>query len=347
MDYNVLKALTENEQGQMALATIVKVSGSAPRHEGTQMLVREDGSTTGTLGGGCGEDRVRMGALHVIEERKSQNIRVTLNDDIAVREGMICGGTMETFVEYLEDISFYEEAVRLVEEGKTALLVTDMDEPSRKGLYLADGSLHMGEGFSLEEDIGRLIRGSRLKLKDRLILVPVLPSEKLLVLGGGHVALPIVQLGKNLDFEVTVVDDRPEFASPERFPEADQVICGPFAKVLKEYPLDENTYVVLVTRGHTWDGICLKAILDRPWKYIGMIGSKRRVITLLSNLEEKGFDPERLDRIHSPIGLDIGSETPEEVAVSIMAEVIAVRRGKDDSFRRAPLPRKRKREKKE
>ncbi len=330
MDYKVLKALEANQGREMALATIVRVRGSAPRHEGTQMLVFEDGSFVGTVGGGCGEDRIRAGAQMIIEQQQSQFMQILLNDDIAMEEGMICGGNLETFVEYIDDPGPYLRAVRLVDANETGLMIYSMDDPGEKTLYAGDGRILLGPDRGLSADqVDARIRKSRLVLEDRVVLAPVLPTEKLLILGGGHVALPVARIGKMLDFEVTVADDRKEFANADRFPDADRVLCAPFDELLEGYPLDGNTFVVLVTRGHTYDGVCLQHILPGDWRYIGMIGSRKRVRMLKEALVEKGFDRDLLDRIHSPVGLKIGAETPEEIAISILGEIIAVRRGKD------------------
>ena len=150
----------------------------------------------------------------------------------------------------------------------------------------------------------------------------------LLIVGAGHIALPLAQLGKLCDFDVVVLDDRAGFANAERFPMADQVIAAPFETALREFPLDEDTYIVLVTRGHQHDVACLLEVLDRPSAYVGMIGSRRRVRSVFQLLEEeKDIARERFEQVYSPIGLDIGSETPAEIAVSIMAEIVKVRRG--------------------
>jgi xanthine dehydrogenase accessory factor len=150
----------------------------------------------------------------------------------------------------------------------------------------------------------------------------------LLIVGAGHIAMPLARLGKMCDFDVAVLDDRTSFANRERFPLVDQVIAAPFEVALREFPLDEDTYIVLVTRGHQHDVSSLLEVLERQVAYIGMIGSRRRVRTVFQLLEEeKGIPGEKFDRVYSPIGLDIGSETPAEIAVSIMAEIIKVRRG--------------------
>ena len=149
----------------------------------------------------------------------------------------------------------------------------------------------------------------------------------LVVVGGGHVGKALSVIGDLCGFSVTVIDDRPEYANAERFPEADKVIRGRFDEVLRDLPVDRSTYIVCVTRGHKHDETSLRQVVGKPAAYIGMIGSRRRVSAVLQHLVEEGADPEAVARVRTPIGLDIGAETPEEIAVAIMAEVIQVRRG--------------------
>jgi xanthine dehydrogenase accessory factor len=161
---------------------------------------------------------------------------------------------------------------------------------------------------------------------DVLIEVVEAPA-RLVIVGGGHIGRSLCKIGAEVGFSVTVIDDRPEYANQERFPEADHVICDDFEDALEALESDINTYFVLVTRGHKQDELSLRIALAKPWAYLGMIGSKRRTGAVLQHLEEEGFPRERLDLVHTPIGLDIGAETPEEIAVSIVAELIMVRRG--------------------
>jgi xanthine dehydrogenase accessory factor len=150
----------------------------------------------------------------------------------------------------------------------------------------------------------------------------------LIIVGAGHVAQPLATLGKLIDFEVVVVDDRPQYANSERFPQADQVITAPFRPTLRDWPIDADTFIVLVTRGHSHDVECLLEILDSPARYIGMIGSKRRVQAVFDLLEqEQGIPRERFDSVYAPIGLDLGAESPAEIGLSIIAEIIKVYRG--------------------
>lgn len=150
----------------------------------------------------------------------------------------------------------------------------------------------------------------------------------LIVVGAGHVALPLAQLGKMIDFEVVVLDDRPQYANKQRFPMADHVLAQPFAETLRQWPIDNDTFLVLVTRGHSHDVESLLTVIDSPARYIGMIGSKRRIKAVFELLvKEQGLDPAKFDRVYAPIGLDIGAESPTEIAVGIIAEIINVYRG--------------------
>ncbi len=149
----------------------------------------------------------------------------------------------------------------------------------------------------------------------------------LLIVGGGHIGLSLATIGEHVGFSVAVMDDRAMYANPERFPMADKVMAGDFTEMLADFPIGSNTYIVMVSRGHKQDETALRAVVNRGAAYVGMIGSKRRVSTVLRHLAEEGFDIDALERVYTPIGFDIGAETPEEIAVSIVAELIAVRRG--------------------
>ncbi len=153
------------------------------------------------------------------------------------------------------------------------------------------------------------------------------PQPTLLIIGAGHIAVPLARMGKLLAFEVVVLDDREKFANLERFPDADQVIAADFGETLANFRITRGTYIVIITRGHQYDEQALIEVLDSPAPYIGLIGSRRRVQAVRNNLADMGIDVAKFDRVRAPIGLEIGAETPEEIAVSIIAEIVAVRRG--------------------
>jgi xanthine dehydrogenase accessory factor len=187
---------------------------------------------------------------------------------------------------------------------------------------------HGVETLYVGEDGGRLTRQQASDTASYQVMIEVHERPAtLVIIGGGHIGKALAIIGDLCGFSVEVVDDRPVYANAERFPEAERVTQGRFDEVLEGYPIDSNTYVVCVTRGHKHDETSLRAVAGSPAAYVGMIGSKRRVSAVLQHLVEDGVDPEAVARVHTPIGLDIGAETPEEIAVSIMAEIIMARRG--------------------
>jgi len=193
------------------------------------------------------------------------------------------------------------------------------------GDQTVDASVMVQAAEVLKEGWSRSLAGTE-ERPDLFVDVQVAPPT-LLIAGGGHIAVPLVRLGSMLGFRVAVLDDRPLFANEERFPDADEVIAAPFGETLASYPLDEQTHVVLMTRGHAHDLECLSQVIDKPVAYLGMIGSRRRVKGVLDTVREKGHAEELLARVHAPVGLDIGARTPEEIALSVMAEVVKSRRG--------------------
>jgi xanthine dehydrogenase accessory factor len=343
MNEKVLQELVglDLEKEQAALATIIRTAGSTPRNVGAQMLVFPDGRTVGTIGGGCGEAEVKRAALMSLDSGKHCIHRVSLDSTVAADEGMVCGGNMDVFIETIRDLApfqriadYWQKKETIVSltivgsnkeeiigqrfffdlEGKGnwpgPLLPAQVEEQARRGLSrLVD--LHWPEG------------GGEVKV----FVHPLLPVANLLILGAGYVGQALARLAGELDFKITVVDDRAEFANRHSLPTADEIICDSFSRALSRYPLTANTYVVIVTRGHRSDGECLKLVIDSPAAYVGMIGSRRKVKALFENLAEQGVSRELLKTVHSPIGLDIGAETPAEIAVSILAEIIQVRRG--------------------
>jgi xanthine dehydrogenase accessory factor len=208
--------------------------------------------------------------------------------------GTIGGGNLEAQV--------IEEAVEVIKQGK----------PKR---------LHMSLTAKEAEEAGMICGGDL-----EVFIEPILTPPTLYLFGGGHVSLPLAEMGKLLGFKIAVIDDRAEFASAERFPEAEIVLAEEFASSFPRLKIDKSSYIVIVTRGHQHDELVLEWAVGTQAKYIGMIGSQTKVKTIFSHLLAKGISKEQLDMVHSPIGLEIGAQTPEEIAVSILAEIIKVRR---------------------
>ena len=248
----IVKLRQEGRRG--AVATIVNVRGSIPSFKTAKMLVRDDGSIVGTIGGGCVEAEIWQAAREVMESEKPRTLTFNLNQDPKYDTGLVCGGTLDIFVE------------------------------------------------------------------------PVLPPASLYIFGAGHVSINLYKIAKSAGFDVTVVDDREAYANRERFPEAKEVIAEDFDRAMARLAPSESSYIVIVTRGHRDDMRILRWAVQTPARYIGMIGSKRKTITIFQELTKEGLAPELFDRVHAPVGLDIGAVTPEEIAVAITAELIAVRR---------------------
>jgi xanthine dehydrogenase accessory factor len=248
----IVRLRREGRRG--AVATITNVRGSIPSFQTAKMLVRDDGSIVGTIGGGCVEAEVWQAAREVMEEEKPRSLTFNLNQNPKYDTGLVCGGTLEIFVE------------------------------------------------------------------------PVLPVPELYIFGAGHVAYNVYKVARLAGFEITVVDDRETYANRERFPDAREVIADDFEQAIARLAPSESAFLVIVTRGHHDDMRVLRWAVNTPARYIGMIGSKRKVISIYRELEKEGIPAEKFDRVHAPVGLDVGAVTPEEIAVAITAEMIAVRR---------------------
>lgn len=248
----IVKLRQEGRRG--AVATIVNVRGSIPSFETAKMLVRDDGSIAGTIGGGCVEAEVWQAAREVMESEKPRSVTFNLNQDPKYDTGLVCGGTLDIFIE------------------------------------------------------------------------PVLPPALLYIFGAGHVSVNLYKVATNAGFDVIVSDDREAYANRERFPEAKEVIAEDFEQAMAKITPSESSYIVIVTRGHRDDMRVLRWAVQTQARYVGMIGSKRKTITIFRELVKEGLKPELFERVHAPVGLDIGAITPEEIAVAITAELIAVRR---------------------
>jgi len=281
---------------RVALCVVVGSRGSTPQERGAKMLVLSDGTLIGTLGGGCVEAEVRRRSLELIASNESKLLEFDLNHDYGWDDGLICGGVMEILVQICD-----QERSTKLRELRNALANQhsgDLSMPYVQG----------GTEKKYREDLG--------------------PPPMLVIAGAGHVGQALGRLARELEFRLSVIDDRPEFATPERFPNATCII-GEIESELSRYPVDADTYIVIVTRGHRNDGHALRAVIGSSAKYIGLIGSKAKIKTIFDELCEQGVSAEKLLKVHAPIGLNIGSVTVPEIAVSIAAELVAVRRGRN------------------
>ena len=244
-----------------ALATIVQVNGSIPSYESAKMLVREDGSLAGTIGGGCVEAEVWTAAREVIETERPRHLTFSLGQDAAYDNGLICGGQLNVFVE------------------------------------------------------------------------PVIPQPRALIFGAGHISKSLSKIATMAGFATSVIDNRETFANRERFPEAEDIYAEEYEEVFPKLMVNGSTYLIIVTRGHRDDMRVLRWAMDTPARYVSMIGSKRKVLGVVKELEKEGIGRDAYQRVFAPMGLEIGAVTPEEIAVSVVAEMIAMRRDPRSDWR--------------
>jgi xanthine dehydrogenase accessory factor len=295
------------------------------------MLVKGSDTVIGTIGGGRGEASAIAAARQSLLQRKSVLLTVEMQGAQAVGPEMICGGTSRMLIEHIGDARPYRDAFERLERGERVLFVKRFDPGAGERPQDVAVSLSGDEGGASPADAERTARclGSGKPLlaeEESLFYDPAFPEEKLLVLGGGHVGRALAGFASSLDFTVTVADDRQEFVAPGRFPAAVRTLCGSYAEILRDFPFDAATYVVIVTRGHLSDLECVRAVLQRRYRYAGFIGSARKSRLLLEQVRSEGFDPQKIDALHAPVGVAIKAETPAEIAVSILAEMIAARR---------------------
>jgi xanthine dehydrogenase accessory factor len=326
----------------VAAATVVTTQGSTPREVGAKMLVRPSGDTVGTIGGGCGEAEVWQAAMDAVKDGQRRTVTLDLTGDISLDAEMVCGGVMGVFVDLWDerDLELVQAANRAREEkGRFAVVTPLTPGEERPHLLVLPGGQTTGSLGdhdlddsmlplaleALQEGTPRTVPGA--ETGPALFLDVQAAPPVLLIAGGGHIAVPLARMGAMLGFRVVVLDDRPAFANEERFPDAARVIAAPFGETLAQYPFDSQTYVVLMTRGHAHDLECLVQVIDKPVAYLGMIGSQRRVRGVLDEVRAQGHTEESLARVFAPIGLGIGALTPEEIALSVMAEVVKIRRG--------------------
>jgi xanthine dehydrogenase accessory factor len=332
---------------RMALGTIVAVEGATPQVPGASALFSERGLLLGTLGGGLLEAEAEQRALPCLKKGQSLLYRFDLQGE-DVKEGEpVCGGSAWVLIdgspaEHREAWRGLEKSLRA---GRSGLLATRISQRAGekagvKRFWLDEGAALKGRGKARLDRLARELAAARAKREpifvrdapvseDRPVsffLEPLFPLPRLLIVGAGHIGRALARYGSRLDFEVTVIDDRPEYASRERLPEADSLVVGEIKRTTRAFPVSSDTYIVIVTRGHRYDAEALRALIRSPAAYIGMIGSRHKVALMKERFLSAGWaTAQEWDRVHTPIGLKIGSRTVEEIAVSIAAELVQVR----------------------
>lgn len=326
---------------QVAVCTIIKKSGSVPREVGARMLVREDGSITGTVGGGIGEHEVIQAAITAIKESKSCRLDFSLAGEKGLDSAAICGGRFTIFIGCWSQSANLELATAIaatLDGGKTHSLCESLPQNGTSTVErtLIDpannriASSPTITALPLPDAVNDNKRESiaiQLILDDTpdFLISEITLPPRMVIFGGGHLAQPLVEMANWCRFAVTVIDDRPEFSNKLRFPLADQVITAPMEDIVDLYIPGANTWLVLITREHKHDYILLKQLLGTEYAYLGMIGSRRRTTKVKQRLLDEGFAKTEINNLHSPIGLEINAQTPAEIAISIMAEIVAVK----------------------
>jgi xanthine dehydrogenase accessory factor len=317
---------------------LVETRGSTPQKAGATMLVFADGAQAGTLGGGCVEAEVKRRSLALLAEGRAEICKFQLDSDYGWDDGLICGGRMQVLVEPVAAspaIDYYSRLARHVADGKgvTEAVVFDRELSglAAPASYLFDSDDKLvavkrdGCPDLVREHLRPIASRPRPYVAKGIAYLPILPRCRLLIVGGGHVGKAVADLAADLEFDVWIVDDRAEFASPERFPRAERRISGPIDRILPDLEITRDTYCLIVTRGHNHDQEALFHLVNRGARYVGLIGSRRKIKLIYDNLAATGVSREALAAVHAPLGIDIGSQTVPEIAVSICAELVAHR----------------------
>jgi len=351
---NIYLKLLEHQSdiSSMVLATVTRTHGSTPQKPGSSALFGRKGLIFGTVGGGVVEGRVQKLALEAIVSKKSGHFRFNLANDISSKEEAICGGQISVLIDanlqnYLD---VFEQLVQLINNRVVGVLLTMVTGLEQEAVLI--NRYWMTNSYKppipqeflekIEPVVSEIIlRGDPTDYREMSLsipgeepsslffLEPVLPQEQLVIAGAGHIGRALAHLADLLDFEVTVIDDRSEYANSGNIPEADHFIVNDIGESLKELKKNNNSYVVIVTRGHKDDAAALKPCIGSDLAYTGMIGSVNKIASMRVNFIENGWaTAEQWDTVHTPVGLDIRSRTVEEIAISIAAQLILVRNSK-------------------
>ena len=342
---HVLEWIANGER--VAMATVVRVAGSAPRPVGARMVVSSAERMAGSVSGGCVETTVYEELMDVLRGGPPRLLEFGITDDMIWDVGLACGGTIHVFCHEL-DPDLVDAFVDQAEGAEPFVLLTLLSGPGAGEVALLTGDgVVAGEARDDAVDAAHevlAVRAARGQVREvapgvELFVEPFLPPPLLLIVGGVHVAIPLVRFAKELGFYVVVTDPREKFANPERFPGADEVWVEWPDEALAHLDVDDATYIVLLTHDPKIDEPTLAAALQTDAAYVGAIGSRGTHAARYERLEKWGVTREQLARVYGPIGLDLGGGTPAETALSIIAEVVAVKNGRQAGFLRDTVPR--------
>ena len=348
---NLLSELGKNIP--LALGTIIETKGSTPQVQGASAIFTLEGLIKGTLGGGILEADAQKNALNAIQKKLSHLYEFDLHADISSEEGAICGGKAVILIDTCleKNMNIFSEIDKSLGRHQPGVLVTFIGRYQDKKISIARHWIEKNKisGTGLKDKLSRYREEINKCLDENnilfleiekksyfenatetfLFLEPLFPLPKLIIAGAGHIGQAVSHIGSLLEFEITVIDDRPEYSNKEKNPDADQIIVENIGKAIRKIPKTPETYIVIVTSGHKNDADALRQCIDSEVAYIGMIGSKRKVSLMRKKfLEEEWATPSQFDRIHAPIGVEIQSKTVQEIAVSICAQLILIRHQK-------------------
>jgi xanthine dehydrogenase accessory factor len=334
----VIRALEQDRP--LVLCQVVETRGSTPQKAGAIMVVDPDGAQIGTLGGGCVENEVKQKSLRHLDGSAASLHSFVLDHDYAWADGLICGGKMAIISQPFrgpDPLVYFRALDRTIEQGEgfTETIVVNPEYTAGTALgdrFLFDGGgrpiAHWTAQASCESPILRirpLDERPKPRVDKGIAFLPSLSRVRLVIVGAGHVGQAVAGLASQADFDVCVVDDRHQYANPERFPQAQRILVGPIDEVLGSLDITPRTYALIVTRGHGHDQEALYHLASTPASYVGLIGSRRKIRLIFDGLREQGIAEADLERVAAPVGLDIGSQTVVEIAISIVAELIARR----------------------
>jgi xanthine dehydrogenase accessory factor len=351
---NIYLQILDQQSGNtpLVLATVTRTNGSTPQKPGSSALFGRQGLIYGTVGGGIVEGKVQKMAMEAVLSKESGHFQFNLANDISNTEEAICGGQISVLVDANIDnyISVFEQVKQSIADRVPGVLITMVTGFTKKTVLI--NRYWMSETYKPSipvEFIGKIepvvmsllstgnpsdFREMEISIPDEepsslFFLEPVFPAAQLVIAGAGHIGKALAHLGSRLDFEVTVIDDRPEYANSENIPDADHIIVKDIGEAMREFKKLSETYVVIVTRGHKDDAAALKPCIGSDLAYTGMIGSKNKIATMRMNFIENGWATgKQWEEIHAPVGLEIKSRTVEEIAVSIAAQLVLVRNSK-------------------
>lgn len=318
---------------------LVETRGSTPQKAGAAMLVFPDGSQSGTLGGGCVEAEVKRRALQLLSGGSTELLTFQLDSDYGWDDGLICGGRMKMLADPLrpgDDLHYFRQLADQLLTGKGCTEAVVIDAALTGGTegsrYLFDAAgrlLTQRAPHAPPESVAQHMRSlesrPRPYVAGGVSYLPHLSRCRLVIVGAGHVGQKVAELASDVDFDVWVIDDRQEYCSPERFPQAQRRIVAEIDSALTNLDVDANTYCIIVTRGHNHDEEALFHLVNTQARYVGLIGSKRKIKLIFRDLLEQGISQAALERVFAPLGFEIGSQTVPEIAVSIVAELVAHR----------------------